>query len=86
MYEISFYEDKDGYSDICQFIKELREKSRSSKESRILFNKIVAYLDLLQEKGTRMGTPYTKHLGEGIWELRPARNRLLYAYYKERND
>ncbi len=83
MYEIVFYEDKNGKSEIVDFIKELNRKSSTNKESRINFNKVVAYLDLLEEFGTRVGEPVTKHLEGEIWELRPLRNRLLYAYYKD---
>ena len=83
MYEIEFYEDKNGKSDIADYIKELNDKAASSKECRINFNKIVAYMDMLEEFGTRVGTPVTKHLDGEIWELRPLKNRLLYAYYKD---
>ena len=55
MYEIVFYEDEIGYSDITAFIKELQAKSKKNKNDRIQFNKIVAYFDLLEEMGTRMG-------------------------------
>lgn len=83
MYEIVFYEDNKGRSEIADFIKELNRKSSTNKECRINFNKIVAYLDLLEEFGTRVGEPVTKHLDGEIWELRPLKNRLLYAYYKD---
>lgn len=83
MYEIEFYEDKNGRSEIADFIKELNRKAAANKESRINFNKIVAYLDMLEELGTRIGEPVTKHLEGEIWELRPLRNRLLYAYHKD---
>ncbi len=83
MYEIEFYEDKNGKSEIADFIKELNIKAATSKECRINFNKIVAYMDILEELGTRVGEPVTKHLDGEIWELRPLRNRFLYAYYKD---
>ena len=83
MYEIEFYEDKNGKSEIADFIRELNQKSSTNKESRINFNKIAAYFDLLEEFGTRIGEPVTKHLDGEIWELRPLKNRLLYAYYKD---
>lgn len=83
MYEIEFYEDKNGISEIADYIKELNQKSSINKESRINFNKIVAYFDLLEEFGTRVGEPVTKHLEGEIWELRPLRNRFLYAYHKD---
>lgn len=83
MYEIEFYEDKNGESEIADYIRELNRKASSSKESRVNFHKIVAYFDLLEEFGTRIGEPVTKHLDGDIWELRPLRNRFLYAYYKD---
>lgn len=76
--------DENGYSETAEYIKELARKSKSNKESRINFNKIVAYFDLLQEMGTRVGEPVTKHLEGEIWELRPLKNRFLYAYYKDK--
>ena len=83
MYEIEFYEDINGKSEMVNYIKELNRKSATNKESRINFNKIVAYFDLLEEFGTRVGAPVTKHLDGEIWELRPLKNRFLYAYYKD---
>ena len=83
MYDIQFYDDEHGYSEVKEFIKELREKSATSKNARINFNKVVAYLDILEEMGTRVGEPVTKHLDGEIWELRPLSNRILYAYYKD---
>lgn len=82
MYEIRFYEDERGLSEVKTFIKELKDKSTTSKDARINFNKVVAYIDALEEFGTRMGEPITKHLDGEIWELRPLVNRILYAFYK----
>ena len=81
MYEIDFYEDDKGISEVKEFIRELRKKSLTSKDARINFNKVVAYIDMLEEIGTRVGEPVTKHLDGEIWELRPLSNRILYAYY-----
>ena len=83
MYSIEFYEDESGYSEIADYIKRLKRKSIKSKESRIQFNKIVAYFDLLEEMGSRVGEPVTKHLDGDIWELRPLKHRFLYAYYEK---
>jgi phage-related protein len=83
LYKIIFYEDENGSSEVVSYIKELQKRSKKSKECRVLFNKIVAYLDMLEEQGTRIGEPFTKHLEEDLWELRPLKHRFLYAYYKE---
>ncbi len=82
MYEIEFYEDKNGKSEVADYIKKLNTKAATSKECRVNFNKIVAYMDMLEELGTRV-EPVTKHLDGEIWELRPLKNRFLYAYYKD---
>ena len=81
MFKVIFYEDIKGYSDVKSFIKQLREDSIKDKNARINFNKTVAYIDIIQEMGTRVGEPVTKHLDGEIWELRPLSNRILYAYF-----
>lgn len=84
MYNIIFYKDKHNISSLEQYLKELKEKAdNGNKDARIHFTKIVAYIDFLEEFGTRAGSLVTKHLGGEIWELRPLNNRILYAYYKE---
>ena len=79
MYEIEFYEDKNGKSEVVDLIKGLHAKAATSKECRINFNKIVAYIDMLEELGTRVGEPVTKHLDGEIWELRPLRDRIFFV-------
>ena len=82
MYKIIFYEDQNKHSEVLEYIRMLDCKAASNKECRINRNKIVAYFDALEEKGTRIGEPVTKHLEGEIWELRPLRNRFLYAYFE----
>ena len=83
MYRIEFYEDERGISSIKDFITELNAKAKTDKIARINRDKIVVYLDLLKEHGTRIGMPIVKHLDGEIWELRPLANRILFAYYKD---
>lgn len=83
MYKIIFYKDKNNYSQVLEYIQILDQKSATSKESRVNRNKIVAYFDALEEEGTRIGEPVTKHLEGEIWELRPLKNRFLYAYFEK---
>jgi phage-related protein len=82
VYRIIFYEDAKGAAPIAQYLTELRKQSVASKDARVNLNKIVAYIDVLAEKGSQVGEPVMKHLDGDIWELRPLRNRILYAYYK----
>lgn len=52
---------------------------RKDKDSRIKFNKIQEYIQVISEYGTMAGEPYIEHLDGEIWELRPLRDRILFA-------
>jgi len=84
MYDVIFYSNNKGREPTAEFINDLRKKSHTDKNARINFNKIVAYIDILSEKGARAGEPIVKHLNGEIWELRPLNNRILFALYKDR--
>ena len=75
MYTVEFYETADGVSELWDFLEELRLKSKKSKDARIQLKQIFLYIQLLQENGTRISDNITKHLEDGIWELRPGNNR-----------
>lgn len=77
MYEIKFYEDKNGNSPVYDFLQELSK--RADKDSRVNLNKINDYIQVLSEYGKAAGEPYIKHLDGDIWEIRPIRNRVLFA-------
>ena len=79
MHNIEIYVDKNGNSEIKEYIENL--KKNNNKDSKIKFNKIIAYIRMLEQKGLSLGEPYIKHLEDNIWELRPLRNRILFAYY-----
>ena len=79
MFEIVFYESSEGKSELKSFIEQLSKRSKTVKDARIAFTKIVAYLNLLQEKGTTVGMPVLRHLQDEIWELRPLAYRILFA-------
>ena len=70
--EIEFYEDERGFSDLREFIGEVDMKAETSKDARINRNKIVAYLDALEEMGTQIeGSGKLKKLEGERCELRP---------------
>ena len=81
MYQIEIYEDINGKSDIIEYFKKL-QKSKS-KDDRIKIQKIRMYMRLLQEYGLSLNEPYIKHIEEDIWELRPLRDRFLFAYWNK---
>lgn len=77
MYEIEFYENKNGKSEVYEYIQELRK--RKNKESKQKRKKIDLYLDLLSEYGFQLKAPHIKKIEGEIWELRPLRDRILFA-------
>lgn len=77
MYKIAFYRDRSGKEPVFEYLKELSRKT--DKDSRVKLNKIQDYIQVLSKYGTRAGKPYVKHLDGDIWELRPLRDRVLFA-------
>lgn len=78
MYQVEIYEDKNGKSEIKDYIKNLQTKK--NKDAKIKVNKIIAYVRMLEKKGLTLGNNYIKHIEGDIWELRPIRDRILFAY------
>jgi len=79
LYKIRFYKDKRGKRPVADYLKELAKKH--DKDSRIKLEKINDYIQALQLGGTQIGEPYVKHLDGDIWELRPLRDRILFAMW-----
>lgn len=82
MFSIEFYKDNDGKEPIVEFLQELNLKALTSKEQRIRLKKIAEYFEVLTRFGTCIGEPYVKYIRDGIWELRPANDRILFAFWK----
>lgn len=81
MHEIIFYRDKSGKEPVLDYIKEL--ETNKSKDTRIKLNKIYDYIQALSVYGTRLTENYAKHLEGDIWELRPLRDRILFAGFND---
>jgi len=77
LYDIYFYEDRDGNSPIYEYLQALSR--RTNKDSRINSTKINDYIQMLSEHGKAAGEPYIKRIDGDIWELRPIRNRVFFA-------
>lgn len=77
MDRILFYEDKKGNQPAAEYIRKLSKKK--DKDSRIKFNKIIDYLQVLEEYGFSAGEPFIKHIEDEIWELRPLRDRFFFV-------
>lgn len=77
MHKIYFYRDKNGKEPVVEYMTQLSLKK--DKDSRIKFNKINDYIEMLSRYGTQAGEPYVKHLDGDIWELRPLRDRIFFV-------
>lgn len=77
MYDIEFYEDRNGESEIYEYIREL--KRNNSKVNKQKLKKIDSYIDSLATYGLMLKEPYIKKIDKEIWELRPLRDRILFA-------
>lgn len=77
-FEVLFYENENGEFPIEEFLSILDTKMRA---------KMVGLLEILEEKGNLLREPYSKHLGDGIFELRCQQGnditRVLYFFYYE---
>ncbi len=74
------YEKENGESPVEEFINSLDVKMRA---------KVYGMLSILQDKGNMLREPYSKHLDDGIFELRckvgSNITRVLYFFYYEGN-
>ena len=83
MFDLIFYKDKNGVSDIVNMLDQLKIEALTSKTARINRQKTLAYMKALSEHGTMLGKPFVKHIESDIWELRPLRNRIFFFYWKD---
>ena len=81
MYTIEFYETSHGFSDVRTLLDSLLLKAKTNKDARIQYKQLTRYIQLLQDNGTDLPVEITKHLDDGIWELRPGNNRVFFFFY-----
>ena len=77
-FTIEFYERENGDIPVEEFLLSLDKKTRA---------KILGIMGILQEKGNQLREPYSKHLDDGIFEIRGKVgtdiSRVLYFFYYE---
>ena len=84
MYEVITYKDADGNDKITELINDLNEKMENNKDARIRYKKIMEYIGQLQAFGVAAGKPAIDHItGTELWELRPTRDRIFFACWKD---
>ena len=78
-FEIIFYDKEDGTEPVKSFILSLDKKMQA---------KVLRMILLLAENGSDLREPYSKSLGDGIFELRikvgSDISRVLYFFFVER--
>ena len=76
MFTVVLYETEDGKTPVEDWMDSLEPKMRA---------KLIAMLELLEEKGNALRKPYTESLGDGIFELRVIQgnniSRALFFFY-----
>jgi phage-related protein len=85
MYNIIFYQDRNGKSEIFKFMKELDKKALTSKNERIMLKQLRLHINILESLGTRAGKPFVKYIQDDIWEIRPGNNRVLFFVWIDNN-
>lgn len=83
MFAVEFYEDMHGEQPVKQVLIELRDRAQTSKDARIQYQKILAYIRALETFGTRVGEPQVKHIDGNLWELRPLAHRIFFFYWRD---
>lgn len=78
MYDVEIYQNINGKSGVKEYIESLQ--GSNNKDSNIKFNKIISYVRMLKREGLSLGEPYIKRIDSELWELRPLRDRILFAY------
>ena len=75
-FEVIFYEKANGEKPVEDFLISLNNKMRI---------KLLMLLKVLQERGNQVREPYSKHLEDGIFEIRVKLgrdiSRVLYFFY-----
>lgn len=74
-FEVNFYQKADGTCPVREFLDSLDEK---------MLAKLLGTISLLETNGTQLREPYSKPLGDGIFELRAKQSsnitRVLYFF------
>ncbi len=70
--DIYYFVDPRGHNPVKEFIHGLPAKEQE---------KVYAYIDELRWQGHNLRRPMADYLRDGIYELRPKANRVLYFFF-----
>jgi len=83
VYKVITYKDQAGNDKIKEYLYELGQK-QNTKDARIKLNKIMEYIRKLEKYGVATGKPAVDRIvNSDLWELRPLRDRIFFAYWKD---
>ncbi len=75
-FQIEFYQTENGKCPVEDFLLNIDKKMRA---------KLLGIMGILEDKGTLLREPYSKYLGDGIFEIRGIIgtdiSRVLYFFY-----
>ena len=75
-FSVEFYTKADGSKPAKEFLIELEPKMRA---------KLMGIIEILEEKGNTLREPYSKHIDDGIFEIRGKVgsniSRVMYFFY-----
>ena len=71
-FEVNFYYKADGSCPVRDFLDTLDDK---------MLAKLLGTISLLEANGTQLREPYSKSLGDGIFELRAKQMQQYYAHF-----
>ena len=60
MFEIEFYENSNGYSEVEEWVIELDKKAHTNKGCRVRLKNFAEYVELLSQYGTYIGEPASR--------------------------
>jgi phage-related protein len=84
VFKIKIYKTADGKQPIKDYIAEISGKAQTgNKDAVIRLEKIDYCLQALRNYGTHVGYPIVKHIDDGIWELRPLRDRFFFFFWQD---
>jgi len=83
VYTIEIYEDRDGDSELKDWLRSLKKrKDKGVKDARITLNQIHYCIERVKVDGTFVPEEIAKHITEDIWELRPDDYRVMFFQKK----
>lgn len=83
MYEIVFYEDENGNSDIFEYFQKVSKSSK--KQDKAIYAKMRHQINMLKMPGTSLHSPQAKKLkglDVNLWELRPMPECVFYGVWQ----